>query len=262
MAITTTDGLVAAAAAAITWPLQKGSFTPAAVAGYHSLWLTAGTPGAGVAPSSGVAGSVPTSATAGAVPFSNVTNSYMGLLYMSATQAGALMIYDRLWHNSGLSVTSTAGQTVNSVALTRPDALGSQVEAWLDIYAAMGAGTPAITLSYTDQDGNAANTATLQGLVSAATASRAFRFSLASGDSGVRSIQTYTASATMTSGTMGLVLRRRIAAASVALASTGVTLDAIRAGLPRINDSACLELMWQGAASATVIDGHVQIYQG
>lgn len=269
MAITTLDGLVAGLSSpGAIWPLFKGAFTPQATGSYVSLWTIAGQPGVGTAPSSGVAGDVPTSATAGAIPFTNNLTSYLGRMHAYSSQAGVLMLYDRLWQNSGLSTTTTTAQTVQAstptVPLTRPDALGAQVEAWWDIYTVMGAGTPTVfTITYTDQDANTGNTGTLTGFAATAAAGRAFRFTLAAGDTGVRSIQSYTANVSMTSGAMGLVLRRKVTAIGSALGNTGQTLDFAKIGLPRVYDSACLEVLWlASSASSQTVGGDLQIVQG
>jgi len=239
-------------------PITK-STTGGGAGNWYGLWALAGSP-VGALPSSGLSGNVPTSATAGGVPFVNptapaltylarVTGSGIGA---TSAQSTYFSIYDRLWQNSGLSSTLITAQTVNSVALTRPDALGAGVEAWWQVYAAMGAGTPTVTLSYTDQDGTAGNSASSGALGSAMAIRLAGQFTLAAGDTGVRSIQSWTASATFTSGTIGLVLRRHVAAFALLNVSLVTQLDAVALGLPRVYDSACLEVMMNPATGFNV----------
>src|SRR4030042_5806238 len=70
---------------------------------FHSLFYTAGRPGAAVAPSPGLAGAALTT-YAGQVPWVNPTQgamSYLARLEASASLAGSLYVIDRLWHNSG-----------------------------------------------------------------------------------------------------------------------------------------------------------------
>lgn len=264
MAITTLDTLIEAMPGQAQ-PFIK-SFDPHATGDWFALFQQVGVPGAGAAPSSGVGGDVPTDATAGAFPFTNPTGgdkTYIGVLGVAASIPGTLFIYDRLWHNSGLSVTSTSSQTVNSSTLTRPDANGADVELWLQIYTTMGSGTPTITASYTDQDGNSGNTATLLALATTAQAGRTFPFQLASGDTGIRTVQSYQQSATMTSGTHGLVLRRRLATIPMPVAGVGVTFDSLENGLPEVPDDACLELLWQStSATALIVQGMFRLLQG
>lgn len=215
----------------------------------NSSWMFAGTPSTGVTPSSGLAGDVPTDATAGSYPFVNPAsgNTYLGRMtsYVAATQGGPMlwMLYDRLWHNSGIDRTLTTAQTINSVALTRPDANGARVEAWWEVYVAMGTGTPTVALTYTDQDGNTGQSGSSGALLASMGVGRTGQFTLAAGDTGVRSIQTWQANATFgTSGTIGLVLRRMVAAMR-ADAGEFVVADALSLGLPRVYDDACLELL-------------------
>ncbi len=239
------------------------SFTPQAAAAVTSLWTIAGIPGPGVNASSGTGGDVPTDATAGAFPFSNSNNTYLARLGVWCTQIGHLMLYDRLWHNSGLSVTSTSGQTVNSSTLTRPNSNGDGVEAWLQVYTTLGAGSTAKTISYTNQSGTSGQTGTLIGFVTTAAANRAFQFGLASGDTGVRSIQSFNNVATSTSGTFGLILRRPIAQLSSVVNASSDLLGPIDGGLPRIYDDACLEFLWfANTSTAMTIGGHLGFAQG
>lgn len=228
---------------------------------WNSAWLLTGPPGTGVAPSSGVAGDVPTDATAGSFPFTNPSsgNTYLARLDGYAQAAGAgptmLAVYDRLWHNSGISSTATTAQTIQAstplVPLTRPDADGGSAEAWLEVYAAMGSGTPTVTLTYTDQSGNTGQSGSSGALVTTMAAGRTVPFQLAAGDTGVRSIQTWQASATFTSGTIGLVLRRCLTMLSLQV-NTPSSFDALACGLPRVYDDACLELLWFSQSANTI----------
>jgi hypothetical protein len=224
---------------------------PLANAAWFSGWLATGLPAAGVAPSSGLAGDVPTDATAGSIgSFVNPAsgNTYLGRVTTFQSQSGntsnsVLAIYDRLWHNSGIDRTLTTAQTINSVALTRPDANGENVEAWWEVYVTMGTGTPTVTLTYTDQSGNTGNSGSSGALTASMVAGRTERFTMAAGDTGVRSIQTWQGSATFgTVGTIGLVMRRPVALLNVPL-GVQASHDAVSMGLPRIYDDACIEVL-------------------
>jgi hypothetical protein len=216
---------------------------------WYSPWLqSGGLPAAGAIPSSGLAGDIPTDATAGAPLFVSPTsgNTYLARLAVQSsglnTGYPTLAVYDRLWHNSGINVTITTPQTINSVALTRPSSAGDGAEVWLDNYVAVGSTTPVVTLAYTNSAGTGSRTATVVStLVSGINTTRPF--TLTAGDTGVRSIQTYTANATFTSGTIGLVLRRQLTMLPVTHGVLTV-VDAIGLGLPRVYDDACLEILW------------------
>jgi len=60
---------------------------------------------------------------------------------------------------------------------------------------------------------------------------------LAAGDTGVRSIQTWQLSATMTSGAYHLVAYRVIARVEGAVANLGQAVDALTGGMPRLYDN-------------------------
>lgn len=246
MALTTIQGVNdALPGQAFAWQKVNGSTVSST---WLSQWTGTGAPGTGVAPSSGLSGDVPTKATTGAPNFVNPAsgNTYLGRLATNAnavsTQGSLFAVYDRLWHNSGINVTSTSPQTITSTALTRPDANGARVEAWWETYAAMGSGTPTVTLAYTDQDNNAETTGTSGALATTMDLGRCGQFRLAAGDTGVRSIQTWTASATFTSGTIGLVLRRMLTAVGP-VGPAPASYDALGLGLPRVYDDACLEVL-------------------
>jgi hypothetical protein len=256
--ISTMDGIVAALPGRIASASKTVGYGVAQTR-WQSHWLLSGFPGNGVAPSSGVAGDVPTKDTAGRVfPFDNPAGgvfTYLTNLDAVATIQGQVALYDRLWHNSGLSPTLLTAQTVNSVALTRPDALGKWAELWFEVYATMGAGSSNPTVSYTDQDGNAGQSVPSSGLfnfAASAAPGSTFTFALASGDTGVRSVQTYTNTGSLTSGTFGLVIRRRIVGVYLFVGgNVGEADDALTLGMPRIDNDACLEIMSTGFTAAT-----------
>lgn len=267
MAITTMDQLVEAlgGSTAEHWNITKGSITTVAGA-YFALWRVGGCPGAAAAPAAGTAGEVLTDATAGAFPFTNPGGgdyTYLSGLAASATNTGTLYLYDRLWQNSGLSATSTTAQTISSpVALDRPDANGADVELWMDVQSAMGAGANNPTFEYTDQDGNTAQSGSIIGYSASAIVNRCFPSQLAAGDTGVRAVTKWTNTVSMSSGSFSVVLRRKIA--MIPCSAQGLTgaIDAISSGMPRIYDNACLEFIYHSTSTSLVLTGELSIMQG
>jgi hypothetical protein len=254
MAITTMDGLLAAMTGSgqRDHAIYKSMPTPGLAGIILSLWNVAGMPGAAATPAAGINGELLTDATAGAFPFTNPAggvDTYLGGLSASATVTGTLHLYDRLWQNNFPNATTTGAQAISPSALTRHTD-GHGVEAWFQVYVATGAGAPTVTILYTDQDGNTAQTGTVQGYAASAIATRTFPISLAAGDTGVRAITSYTQTVSMSSGTIGLVLRRRLATLVLANSNVGATIDAIQGGLETVEDDACLELLWQGNTAA------------
>lgn len=241
MAITTLDGALAG--------MKPASFYSKAVSGTlvaarpFTPFYTAGVPGAATAPSPGLAGAALTT-YAGQIPVPAASNNtYLARFSgVSSAQAGVLLLCDRLWHNSGFTITSTGAQTINSVAWPARDMNGSTngvgVILGVEVSGATGAGTPTITVSYT----NDANTSGRTGTNSVATVASSavgsfYPIGLQAGDTGVRSVQTLTLSATWTSGTIHLVAYRVLASLELGAGGIPSAVDALTSGMPRCYDN-------------------------
>lgn len=272
MAITTLDGVIAGMQA--PQPFMKVGITMAAVAAQRAYtpWYAGGIPGASVANATGVNGGAVTPADGTAVqgrilrnnPVSG--NAHLARLAVNSTTSGTLWLIDRLWHNSGLVVTSNTAQAITPATLPARDSNGSTngagVMAAIEWSATGGAGTPTVTLTYTDQDGNAGATGTFTGVASPPAGTFEI-FTLAAGDTGIRAPTSFIQSATRTSGTMHLVLFRVIAQIEVTSANIGNAIDALTSGLPRIYDDSVLQFVWfPTATTATTITGQYIEAQG
>ena len=264
MAITTLDG----ALAGMQYPREIIKVvTPTLVVGRpHSLFYLAGNPGAAVAPTPGLGGAALTTYL-GQIPFTNPVagNTYLGRLFLFTSQVatGQYFLLDRLWHNSGITITQITAQTINSVAWPARSADGTvnggQVLIGVEVSGATGAGTPTLTISYTNQAGTSGKTGTNVVPTVASSAIGAFYpIGLAAGDTGVRSIQTFTLSATWTSGTIHLVAYRVLARIP-----NGSIVDALTSGFPRLFDNSVPFVLYQPAATTAVATaGHVIWTQG
>lgn len=240
--------------------------TPTLVAGRpHSLFYLAGNPGAAAAPTPGLAGAALT-AYAGQLPYTNPTSGLecrLARLQAGATIAGQLLLCDRLWHNSGFTITSTSAQTVNSVAFPARDDNGSTdgvgVLVGVEVSAATGAGTPTLTLGYTNSGNTAGRTATNYIATAATSAIGAFYpIGLQGSDGGVRSIQTLTLSATWTSGTIHLVAYRVLARLELLAANTPNAIDPLTGLLQRAYDDTVPFLVFiPSTTTASNVSGHV-----
>lgn len=272
MAITTLDGAIAGFQA--PQPFVKVGITMAAVGAQraYSPWYANGNPGASTATSVGINGEAVTPALGSVEGRLRRTNpggglqAYLGRLAVTATQPGTLWLVDRLWQNSGLSVTSTTAQSITPASLPARSgdgtANGANVMAAIEWSAAGGAGTPTVTLTYTDQDGNTGATGSFTGVASPPVGTWEI-FTLAAGDFGIRAPTSFIQSATRTSGTMHLVLFRLIAQVEVTSANIGNAIDALTAGMPRIYDDSVLHLVWlPSATTATNIFGQYVETQG
>ena len=264
MAITTLDG----ALAGMTPPqyYAKG-VTGTLVAGRPiNINYLAGVPGAMVAPSPGVAGAALTS-YAGQIPIPAASNNtYLARFSgTSSAQGGILMLCDRLWHNSGLVVTTTTAQTVNSVAWPARDINASTngvgVYIGLEISSATGAGAATPSISYTDESGNAGSTGNMQVTYAASSATGTFYpFTLAAGDTGVRSIQSCTLGVSMTSGSISLVAYRPLATIEIPQGGIPYAVDALTSGMPRLYDNTVPFILYIPQTTTTTLTTGTVVY--
>ena len=281
MSITTLDG----ALAGVQWPrfFTKGISSLSFVAGRpHSTWQQAGNPGVGFATSgSGQPGDALSSTLAavdGQIPFSNPAagNSYLARFQAACTQPGTLILADRLWQNATLSVTTTGTyptgkQSFSSATFPTRDNAGTSngagVLIGMEVTSALGSGTPTLTIDYTNQSGTAGRTATNAFAMSSSSPIGTFiPFGLQAGDTGVRSVEAFHTSATMTSGAISLVAYRPLAALELTGAYVPNALDAITGGFPRLFDGSVPFLIFVPAVAtsslANNISGQVVWTQG
>lgn len=270
MAITTLDGIIAG----MKTPedVYKAAVTAEAAGVAHSTLYQAGRPGAGTAPSPGLTGAALTT-YAGQIPFPAAVggqNIYLAKLEgAQAGNVGGISIFDRLWHNSGFTITTTTAQTVNSVAWPARDQDGSTngngVMVAIEVSTATGNGTAVTntTMSYTNEAGTSGRTATIASFPANAAVGSFVPFLLAAGDKGVRSIQSLTLGTTYTSGTIHLVAYRPIACLPTPLANVSNSLDAIGLGFPRMYDNSVPFMVYNVLATAVgIVDAQVIYSQG
>lgn len=206
-------------------------------------FYAAGMPGAAVANSSGLAGAALTS-YAGQIPFPAASgNTHCGIFGgVSSAQGGVLLLCDRLWHNSGFVVTTTGAQTINSATWPARDnngaTSGDGVYIGFEVSTITGAGASVISMSYTNQAGTAGRTASAVDVYAAASGVGSFyRMGLQAGDTGVRSVQTFTSSVSMTSGVVHLVAYRVLQVVPLAAAGLPSIVDPFTGGMSRNYDN-------------------------
>lgn len=268
MAISSLDGLLAG----MQQPREfiKG-VTPTLVVGRpHSLFYLAGIPAAAVAPTPGIGGAVLTSYS-GQIPFTNpgVGNTYFARIQAMATVPGSLLLCDRLWHNSGITITSTGEQTFTG-SLQIPDRDESGTNAGVGVYGAVevsgvtGSGTPTLTLKYTASGGGTGRTATnLVPTVASSAAGAFYPIGLAADDLGIIKAESLTLSTTWTSGTIHVVLYRVIARLELTSGNIPNAIDALTGGFARLyNNSVPFLVFIPSATTASYINGHVIWSQG
>lgn len=177
------------------------------------------------------------------------------------------------------TTTVTTAQTLNNTVTLPRYTDGAGVRAYIVAVGTMGAGTPNISISYTNQAGVAGRTmpVTVSAVATAVqshivhsdpSANKYFPFlPLASGDTGIRSIQSVTLSATMVSGSLAIVLCKPLA--TLPLTTAGVmaerNLMTQLPALPRLYDGCNLNMLFFTASAtvtATPIMGYVETTWG
>lgn len=231
-----------------------GAAAAAPVAGrLTSLWQYQKMPGGeGAAPSTSA---IPVNDTAGAFfqtdPGGGRDKWLLGVVGHSS-QGGTLTIYDRLVHQGGLSGAATGEQTTNlpTTALTRYSgtaSVGNFIA--IEIYSQIGTTSRTVTVNYTNQAGTASRTtkAVDIGNTGLREAQRIIICPLQDGDTGVRSIEGVTLSAsTGTAGNFGVFIGHVLASLPMPGSGVAVVRDLI-SGLPAVTQimtDACLSAYW------------------
>jgi hypothetical protein len=244
--------------------------------GFSSYWTAAGVPSPASYPSASLAWVIPTNTTTGAYPFSNpgAGKSYLARIQASADQnagtSNTLILYDRLAHTGAITPAAST-QALTTTPLTRPDANGGGVELFWEWITASGATPSTFTCSYTNQDGTSGQTTANLTAQTSSSINLMQQFPLASGDSGVRSVESFTGTGAI-GGTGMLVLLRRLAILTgpafpgmlISEIGNTQTQDLIALGMPQIYDSACLALMTfaTSAGGSFGVRGFIDIIQG
>jgi hypothetical protein len=246
---------------------QKVTFTT--VAGQlHSYWTAGGTPAAGTF-GTALTGRIMTDADLGAVTYTNSaggrTMHLLSLMGISAVAVGTMILYDRLAEYP-FNGTVTSGTFASGGVLAHgrdagglSDGIG--VTWFLENISAAATAAVTFTPTYTNEAGTGSRTAAGTTLATTANTWRLANpanfpwWTMAAGDRGIRSVQSYTSSATMTSTAMNLVLARPLIWLPVVAASSAIERDCVMQipAMPRLYDNSCLAwLLWANTTSAAM----------
>lgn len=250
--------------------LLKVGSGPEATGTNHSLAGSSGFPGAWSPGAPGINGRVTdgeTAADAGCLPVVWPGSGYLTLTALDAicNVATTLHLWDVLWVNTGIVVTTTTAQTITMPTLPARDQSGSSngqgvYAAILVTTATTNAGAITnMTLSYTNQSGTAGRTATLASFAATAVAGYVAIFQLAAGDSGIRSVQSITLGTSLVTGAVSLVLFTWAATLATPAASVGARWEAPGKGV-RLYDGACLlPFLLASTTTAPTVQGSVTV---
>lgn len=231
----------------------KSAFTDEAVGFYGTSFYIAGAPEAAVAPSPGIDGAALT-AYGGSIPWVNPAsgNGYVAAVHGGVQTAtitssqGHAVLCDRLWHNSGISITTTTEQAIASPAWPARDRNGAVngegVFIGIEVSTALGnvGAITNTTLNYTNSAGANGRTGTITSVPATLAANSFIWFHLQAGDTGVESVEGLTLGTTYTSGVMHLVAARPICDWNSVAMNDHTAFDAINLGFPRIYDNSVL----------------------
>ena len=236
---------------------QKASITSVA-AFWYRLWNAAGVPGAGVDPTPALQGQVPARDIAGALAQNNpISPATLHMLSFGAGGGtmGTLMIYDRLWHVGGISLTVNTLQTFTGVVAPsrHSDGIGNLL--LVEITTASTATASTFTVNYTNEHDVSGRQATLVGgFVASEPVNRCYFLALQASDHGVKSVQSCQLGTAKTAGVANLILLNAAEIACVPwVANSWTERDLVlqMANLPRLLDDACLTLMVLASTTST-----------
>lgn len=271
MAITTSDGLVAAIATAQREPLFKAQ-TAAEGAGTLLTYLwAAGRPGAITTPSPGVNGEAVSSSMSGFIPYINAgvgNQKYLASVEGVLGVTGSVIFADMLWWNSGINVTTTTEQTISAATASARDVNGSSngagVEAGILVSTATtnGSAVTNTTFKYTNSAGATGKVGAIPSFPQTCVAGTLVPFTLAAGDTGVRAIESVTLGTSYGGGAIHLVLFRRLTILPIPVAFIGSQRNFFDIGTKVYDNSAIFPMTLCTSATAGQFLGQITFIEG
>lgn len=251
----------------------KAGTAPEAAGQWYSWAKDSGNPGAWAPGTPGINGRATDGTTASDAGCLRIANATTGANYLTkfagaTSEACHPHLFDVLWVNSGIAVTTTTAQAIAPVALPSRDVAGSinGEGCWVGLLVTTDTTNAGVvtntTISYTNSSGTAAKTATIDAFPATAVAGTVVWFQLAAGDVGVKSVQSITLGTSYGGGAVSLIVARPLESFPSILANVGgVNLPAQNPGV-RLYDGTCaLPIGLMAATTATVITGLATIME-
>lgn len=254
MAITTLDGLIAAARQQIVYQKTAALTTAALPNNTGTVRHLAGNPGAGtLAVGQTTTGVVPTGATAGFPlinAFGGSATGYIAMVEASCSVAATLVLYDRLWHGGAYSFATTYGQTTPSWSSRVPGGTDyTGTELWVEQVTA-GTLVQNVAVTYSNQAGTGSRATGTIAAPAAMIVGRMFPMPLQAGDSGISAISNIVGSVA-SAGTYNVVVMRRLCTVRIPVANGSVKLGFAETGLPQVFADSALCMMVQPDSTST-----------
>lgn len=248
-----------------------------AIAGVaNDLWTVGAVPAASPVAAALPAGESPTNSLYGLGQTDSAgsdTLHFIGAVSTASVATNLLLLYDRFFQ--GNHTMTVDPQSVTGVPTRYQDVTSKGAFIGVFVTTILPAATPTYTITYMDQDGNTAENAAAQTIVSAAIVRRfpfaatvggGWRIPLNAGDTGVRKITNLDLSAAMASGACDVFLGKPIAWIPQPIANVPYSVDGINSmmNLAEIVDGASLALMdiCRGAVTATNYSGFIILCSG
>lgn len=250
--------------------VYKVGTAPEAAGQFYCWAKDTGNPGAWAPGTPGINGRVTdgTSVTDSGclrIPNPSLGANYLSQCSLATTVASFLTIFDIVWINSGIVVTTTTAQAITSPVFPARDAKGTSdgegfgIGILVTTATTNAAAVATITINYTNQAGVAGRTATIASYPATAVLGTVVLAQLAAGDTGVRSIQGITLGTTLTAGAISLFVYQGIISQSSATANAGgPALTNVLDPGPRLYNGVCLlPVGLMSTATATTLVGTI-----
>lgn len=174
----------------------------------------------------------------------------------NANQVATLRLFDILWVNTNLVVTTTTAQAIASVAFPARDlnftanGVGCMVGILVTAATTNAGAINNMTLNYTNSAGVAGRAATIPSFPATAVIGTVVWFQLEAGDTGVQSIQGCTLGTSLLTGAVSLIVARQYCIAS-SLSASFPAVPIVQGNL-LVPENACL-LLFNSAALTTAV---------
>lgn len=254
----------------ITSAFFKVGTAPEAAGQWYSWSKDSGFPGAwspGTPGLNGRATDGTTAADSGCLPLRNAVGAnFLSAASINGSVVHSAWLFDVLWVNTGLVVTTTTAQAITPDALPARDITGTTngEGVWAGILVTTATTNAAAiantTMSYTNSDGVGGRTATMASFPATAVVGTVVWFQLQAGDKGVRSVQSVTLGTSYVAGAISIILAKPVFNQAVLVANVGGA-DAPPAdpGTRLYNGACLLPIGLMSGTGATTISGSIQV---
>jgi hypothetical protein len=241
---------------------------------WYGYWKDAGFPGAWSPNTSGINGRATDGMAAGDVGCLELWTPN-GALYLEAATSAVTatafpMLFDVLWVNNGIVVTTTTAQAITTPTLPARDDNGATIGEGCMIgliWTAASTNAAAITnstVTYTNSAGTGSRTATLVAVAGdqippTPVIGTVVWFRLADGDTGVRSIQSITLGTSLVTGSVSLIIARPLTSWANSTVNVGFRNEYKAPGLRLWTGTCALMFHKSVSSSATTIHATFEI---